>query len=905
MPIKILTMLSDKLQGTSGDDTISTLDGDDRVSGEGGHDFIDGGAGDDVLFGDKGEGTSVGAAGTPLVLDIRNLDEQSYTGENAEVGDWAVYRDIAFLEDGTEVWGRLVLTDKSDPRMRVDLSGHGNGGEILMNGRGTGDTADFRLEFFDPVTGEPVALSATATFNDIDRSGRSDNVEAVSLDKDSFTAFGTDKNTSLDISETDDVVRAAGTENNDPSDPDAWFSAQFEDRDYIEFTLETRSGDSGFTLSGDLIADAVVTEIDQGNDTLIGGEGNDRLFGQGGADLLDGGTGADELVGGGGADSLLGGDGDDTLLGGTGADTLGGGDGSDTLDGGDGSDSIDGGDGDDIVRGGDGDDTIVGGAGNDLIEGGAGNDLLRTGLGNDTLFGGAGDDTLTNSAGDDSLVGGDGDDSIVATQGDDTLEGGAGSDTLFGGSDNDSLSGGEDDDKLDGGSGADTLEGDDGHDTLVGAEGDDVLSGGAGDDSLAGGPGNDTLAGGKGQDTLEGGDGDDSLEGGDGNDTLRGGAGSDTLDGDRGDDSLDGGSGSDTLYGNGGSDTIAGGSGDDLAYGGGGDDSLSGGDGDDRLFGETGADTLSGGAGSDTITGGGGADTFVQTTGSGADLITDFDLDDADGDGFTNDRFDVSDLTGGSGPGGSVTAWDVVVADDGAGNAVLTFPEGESVVLQGVAPAQVSSAAQLFAAGIPCFTPGARLLTGSGYVPVEHLRPGDRVQTADDGLQPILWIGRRDLGPADLCAAPNLAPVRIAPGTLGNETALVVSPQHRFRIGGAALCEMTGHTEAFVKARLLAGRPGARILKGVRRVSYIHVLTERHQVLFADGIWTESLHPGPFALSGLDTEARAELFALFPSLRLVMRLPPAAARAALPKLYGPLARPDLRRREMAMLPILS
>jgi Ca2+-binding RTX toxin-like protein len=737
--------------------------------------------------------------------------------------------------------------------MSVDLSGHG-GAEILMKGRGTGDTADFRLEFFDPVTGEPVALSSTATFNDIDRSGQSDNVEAVSLDKDSFTAFGTDKNTSLDISETDSVVRAAGTENNVPSDPDAWFSAQFEDRDYIEFTLETRSSDSGFTLSGDLIVDAVVTEIEQGNDTLLGGAGGDRLFGQGGADLLDGGTGEDELVGGGGADSLLGGDGDDTLLGGTGTDTLEGGDGSDLLDGGSGADTIDGGDGDDIARGGDGDDTIVGGAGNDLLEGGAGNDLLRTGLGNDTLVGGAGDDTLTNSAGDDCLVGGDGNDSIVATEGDDTLEGGAGRDTLFGGSDDDSLSGGQDDDKLDGGSGDDTLEGDSGHDTLVGAEGDDVLSGGTGDDSL------------------DGGSGDDTLEGG---------------------------------FGNGGSDTIAGGSGDDLAYGGRGDDSLSGGDGDDRLFGEAGADTLSGGAGSDTMAGGGGEDTFVQTAGSGADLITDFDLDDSDGDGFANDRFDVSDLTGGSGPGGSVTAWDVAVSDDGAGNAVLTFPEGESVVLEGVAPAQVATAPQLFAAGIPCFTPRARLLTGSGYVPVEHLRPGDRVQTADDGLQPILWVGRRDLGPADLCAAPHLAPVRIAPGTLGNETEIIVSPQHRFRIGGTALCEMTGHTEAFVKARLLADRPGARILEGTRRVTYIHVLTERHQVLFADGIWTESLHPGPFALSGLDTESQAELFALFPSLRLVTRLPPAAARAALPRLYGPLARPDLRRREMAMLPDFS
>jgi len=140
--------------------------------------------------------------------------------------------------------------------------------------------------------------------------------------------------------------------------------------------------------------------------------------------------------------------------------------------------------------------------------------------------------------------------------------------------------------------------------------------------------------------------------------------------------------------------------------------------------------------------------------------------------------------------------------------------------------------------------------------------------------------------------------------TRADREGLVLLRQHsrgRFRIAGPALREATGQSEAFVKARLLAGRPGAEILRAARGVTYIHVLTERHQVLMADGAWTESLHPGPFAVSGLDRAARAELFALFPRLRVILSLPPAAARAAVPALYAPLARPDLRRRELEAL----
>ncbi|WP_394148647.1 Ig-like domain-containing protein [Shewanella atlantica] len=58
-----------------------------------------------------------------------------------------------------------------------------------------------------------------------------------------------------------------------------------------------------------------LSDSNDGDDTLIGGQGKDILFGQGGDDTLDGGTGADHLIGGVGIDTLIGGLGDDTLTG--------------------------------------------------------------------------------------------------------------------------------------------------------------------------------------------------------------------------------------------------------------------------------------------------------------------------------------------------------------------------------------------------------------------------------------------------------------------------------------------------------------------------------------------------------------------------------------------------------------
>jgi hypothetical protein len=43
----------------------------------------------------------------------------------------------------------------------------------------------------------------------------------------------------------------------------------------------------------------------------------------------------------------------------------------------------------------------------------------------------------------------------------------------------------------------------------------------------------------------------------------------------------------------------------------------------------------------------------------------------------------------------------------------------------------------------PCFKEGTKILTDKGYVPIETLRPGDKVQTLKEGFVPIHAIGKR------------------------------------------------------------------------------------------------------------------------------------------------------------------
>jgi Hint domain len=222
----------------------------------------------------------------------------------------------------------------------------------------------------------------------------------------------------------------------------------------------------------------------------------------------------------------------------------------------------------------------------------------------------------------------------------------------------------------------------------------------------------------------------------------------------------------------------------------------------------------------------------------------------------------------------------VTLGQDAQGNAILTFPGGEALVLEGVSPALVQGKQAMAQIGIPCFATGTRVLTPTGEVAVEHLRAGMTLRTLDQGDQPILWAGGRQVDAAALACDPRLGPIRIAAGAMGNRGDLWLSPQHGVLVAGH-----------LIRARHLAdwGVPGVAPAT-VRRIGYHHLLLPRHALLVTQGIGTESLYPGAMTAAALALRDWAALCRLIPAFARAADDPEGLARA-----YGPRARPLLSR----------
>ena len=161
---------------------------------------------------------------------------------------------------------------------------------------------------------------------------------------------------------------------------------------------------------------------------------------------------------------------------------------------------------------------------------------------------------------------------------------------------------------------------------------------------------------------------------------------------------------------------------------------------------------------------------------------------------------------------------------------------------------------------VTCFTRGTRLITNKGMQLIEDLSVGDMVFTLDAGMQPLRWIGQTTVP-----ACGKNAPINIARGALGNSNDMQVSPQHRMLLSDWR-CEMVcGTDEVLVAAKHLINDHSIRPQTG-GTVDYIHILFDDHQIVMAEGIASESFHPGRVGLGAMAQEARQEILDLFPQL---------------------------------------
>lgn len=186
---------------------------------------------------------------------------------------------------------------------------------------------------------------------------------------------------------------------------------------------------------------------------------------------------------------------------------------------------------------------------------------------------------------------------------------------------------------------------------------------------------------------------------------------------------------------------------------------------------------------------------------------------------------------------------------------------------------------------IPCFVRGANIETARGEILIENLEVGDMVRTLDHGMQPIRWIGC-----STVQASGAMAPVLFRKGALGNTSDLLVSAAHRMMLHGWQTELLFDDGEMLVAAKSLVNDSTIIRQKG-GSVDYFHILFDTHEIIFANGIPSESFHPGEACVGNMAKQSREEIYRLFPEL------------AMSEVNYGPSARKTMLAHEAALLKI--
>jgi hypothetical protein len=170
-----------------------------------------------------------------------------------------------------------------------------------------------------------------------------------------------------------------------------------------------------------------------------------------------------------------------------------------------------------------------------------------------------------------------------------------------------------------------------------------------------------------------------------------------------------------------------------------------------------------------------------------------------------------------------------------------TFTVGDYAT--GSGPLLLSSAAGALQIELSCFLRGVRIATPQGECAVEALSVGDLVAVHRDGrtcFEPVVWIGRRQVDVHALGKAWGKAwgdaldayPVRI------RAHAFAENAPHRDLLLTSEHCVLADGR--LVPVRMLVNGGSIAVDRSIPRYEYFHIELERHSILLAEGLETES-----------------------------------------------------------------
>ena len=164
-----------------------------------------------------------------------------------------------------------------------------------------------------------------------------------------------------------------------------------------------------------------------------------------------------------------------------------------------------------------------------------------------------------------------------------------------------------------------------------------------------------------------------------------------------------------------------------------------------------------------------------------------------------------------------------------------------------------------------CLLAGTLIATPSGEVPIESLRIGDLVKTADGAPVPIKWIGRQSI-PLRQARQADRLPICVRSGALGAglpRRDLYTSPDHALFIDGVLV-----HASALENGRSIVAAENLSL----KTIEYYHIEAEGHELIVAEGVAVETFIDNE-PRQKFDNYAEYELLYPNPSMMQPLNLP--------------------------------
>jgi hypothetical protein len=158
-----------------------------------------------------------------------------------------------------------------------------------------------------------------------------------------------------------------------------------------------------------------------------------------------------------------------------------------------------------------------------------------------------------------------------------------------------------------------------------------------------------------------------------------------------------------------------------------------------------------------------------------------------------------------------------------------------------IAPEIDSGSTSLFSIALTtaanCFLTGTRIATPQGARPIESLRPGDTILSADGRTIPVVWVWHQET-PNLFGLDPDRAPIRITAHALGPncpDRDLMVTGDHALLVDGLLI-----HAAALINGTTIQRLPLSAL---PATFGYWHIETEGHSLVMAENCPAESFAP--------------------------------------------------------------